>query len=176
MKKVALILISSMLLASCAKEKSVEERYVYDVDKVIDIETGDEYFLEDDGEITVVYSDGKREKIPVEDVPFFESSLSDEFMRSLEANLEQRKQRILEEKKEQIKEVRRSRYANISDEELLRLFQQAHKDGLDLSRQMDMIAELIDRNVVSSDDAPDLLKIAPELIDFDFVLEETDEN
>lgn len=176
MKKATIFILSIIILSSCAKEKSVEERYLYETDKVVDIETGDEYIMEEENEIIVVHTDGTKDIIPIEDAPFYGSALSDDYLRSLEEKMRERKEKILEEKKNQIKEVRRSRYASLSDEELLKQFQQGHKDGLDMSRQMDMIAELIDRGVVSSQEAPDLLEIAPELIDFDFDLEKPIEN
>jgi hypothetical protein len=175
MKKLTLILLSLIFLASCAKEKSVEERYLYEVDKVVDVETGDEYILEDEETITIIHTDGSTEKIAIEEAPFYESALSEEFIKSMEENLQQRKLALLEDKKDKIKEVRRSRYAHISDEDLLKQFQQGHKDGLDISRQIDMIAELIDRGVVSSEEAPGLLEISPELIDFDIEIDEIDE-
>jgi hypothetical protein len=175
MKKLVLVLVSIIFLGACAQEKSIEERYIYEVDKVIDVETGDEYVMEDEGEITIVHADGTTEKIAVEEAPFYESALSEDFLKSMEAKLEQRKLDLLEDKKNKIKEVRRSRYVNISDEDLLKQFQQAHKDKLDMSRQIDMIAELIDRGVVSSEDAPDLLEISPEMIDFDLEVEAPEE-
>ncbi|MGY6741562.1 MAG: hypothetical protein ACXIUQ_02420 [Cecembia sp.] len=176
MKRVTLILLSVIFLASCAKEKSVEERYVYEGDKVVDVETGDEYFMEDEGEITVVHTDGTMEVIAVEEAPFFETALSEEFLKSMEARLEERKLKLLEDKRDKIREVRRSRYAHMSDDDLLSQFKQAHKDQLDLSRQIDMIAELIDRGVIAEDEAPIMLEISPELIDFDVELEEPIEN
>ncbi|EKB48664.1 hypothetical protein [Cecembia lonarensis] len=176
MKKLGIILLSIIFLASCAKEKSVEERYVYEIDKVVDIETGDEYFMEEDDEITVIHSDGTKEVISFEEAPFYESALSEDFLRSMEERLQERKLKLLEEKREKIREVRRSRYANISDDELLSQFKQAHKDQLNLSRQIDMIAELIDRGVIAEDEAPIMLEISPELIDFDVELEEPIEN
>ncbi|WP_291789171.1 hypothetical protein [Cecembia sp.] len=176
MKKLALVLVSMIFLGACTQEKSVEERYVYEVDKVIDVETGDEYLMEDEGEITIVHTDGTTEKIAVEEAPFYESALSEDFLKSMEAKLQQRKLDLLEDKKNKIKEVRRSRYAHISDDDLLDQFQQAHKDRLDMSRQMDMVAELVERGVVSSDDAPGLLEISPEMIDFNIELEKPNEN
>lgn len=172
MKKTIIIVLSLIVLASCGREKSIEERYVYEVDKVIDVDTGDEYIMEDEGEITIIHPDGTTEVIAIEDSPFYESALSEEYIQYLESKMQDRKLELLESKKNQIQEVRRSRYANISDDELLSQFQQAHADGLDMSRQMDMIAELVDRGVVSSEDAPDLLEISPDLINFDIELEE----
>jgi len=176
MKKAIILIVSIGILASCAKEKSIEGRFSYETEKVLDVETGDEYIMEEENEITVIHRDGTKEVIPIEKAPFYGSTFSEDYLRYLEEKMLQRKERLLEEKKNQIKEARRSRYASISDEDLLKQFQQAHQEGVNMSRQMDMIAQLIERGVVSSKDAPDLLEISPELIDFDFELEKPIEN
>jgi hypothetical protein len=176
MKKIVLFTLSIAFLVSCAKEKSIEERYLYEGDKIVDMETGDEYIMEEDQQITIIHTDGTMEIVAVDETPFYGSALSDEYLKSLEAKLAERKEKLLEEKKNQLKEVRRSRYANISDEELLKQFKQAHDDGLDMSRQMDMIAELVDRGIVNTEEAPGLLEISPELIDLDIEIDEIEEN
>lgn len=176
MKKTILLLLSIAILSSCKQEKSVEERYLYQEDKIVDIETGDEYLMEEDEMITVVHTDGSKEKIAIDETPFYGSALSEEYIKSLEAKLAERKEALLEEKKNQLKEARKSRYVDFSDEELLERFQRAHKDGLDMSRQMDMIAELVERGVVSSEDAPDLLEISPEMVNFELEIDENPEN
>jgi hypothetical protein len=176
MKKTVLLILSIAFLVSCAKEKSIEERYLYEGDKIVDVETGDEYIMEDDQQITIIHTDGTMEKIAVDETPFYGSALSDEYLKSLEAKMTERKEKLLEEKKNQLKEVRRSRYANISDDELLKQFKQAHADGLDMSRQMDMIAELVERGIVNTEEAPGLLEISPELIDLDIEIDEIKEN
>lgn len=175
MKKLMIMILSIVLMTACSKEKSVEERYIYEGEKIVDIETGDEYLMEEEGEITVVHSDGSKEKLAIDETPFYETALSEEFIKSLEANYAERKAALLEQKKNLLKENRRSRYAEISDEDLLKQFQQAHKDGLDMGRQMDMIAELIDRGALTADEAPDLLEIEPELINFDIDIEKPGE-
>jgi hypothetical protein len=175
MKKLMIITLSIVLMSACSSEKSVEERYVYEGEKIVDVETGDEYMMEEEGKITVVHTDGSMEKLAIDETPFYETALSEEFIESLEANYAERKQALLEEKKKLLKENRRSRYAEISDEELLSQFQQAHKDGLDMGRQMDMIAELIERGTVTEDQAPELLEIEPELINFDIDIEKPGE-
>ncbi|MFD2201788.1 hypothetical protein [Shivajiella indica] len=176
MKKTMLILLSITLLMSCAKEKSIEERYLYEGEKIVDVDTGDEYIMEDEQQFTIVHTDGTTEKVAIDETPFYGSALSDEYVKTLEAKLAERKEKLLEEQKNKLKEVRRSRYANISDDELLKQFQQGHSDGLDMSRQMDMIAELIDRGVVNSEEAPDLLEISPELIDLDVDIDSLNDN
>ena len=176
MKKIVLFTLSIAFLVSCTNEKSVEERYLYEGDKIVDVETGDEYIMEDEQQITIIHTDGTMEKVDIDETPFYGSVLSDEYIKSLEAKMAERNEKLLGEKKNQLKEVRRSRYASISDDELLKQFQQAHTDGLDMSRQMDMIAELIDRGVINSEEAPDLLEISPELIDLDIDIDEIKEN
>ena len=171
MKKLMIITMSIVLLGACSGEKSAEERYVYEGEKIVDVETGDEYLMEEEGKITVIHTDGSKEKLAIDETPFYETALSEEFISSLESNYAARKQEILEKKKEMLKENRRSRYAEISDEDLLEKFQQAHKDGLDMGRQMDMIAELIERGAVAKDKAPELLEVEPELINFDIDIE-----
>lgn len=176
MKKIVLITLGIAFLASCAQEKSVEERYLYESEKIVDVETGDEYFMEEEEKFTIVHTDGTTEKVAIDETPFYGTALSDEYVKTLEARLAERKEKLLVEKKNQLKEVRRSRYADISDDELLKQFHQAHKDGLDMSRQMDMMAELIDRGVVNSEEAPGLLEISPEMIDLDIDIDELEEN
>jgi peroxiredoxin len=176
MKKIVLFTLGIAFLASCAQEKSVEERYLYEGEKIVDVETGDEYIMEEEEKITIVHTDGTMEKVAIDETPFYGTALSDEYVKSLEANLAERKRKLLVEKKNQLKEVRRSRYADISDDELLKQFQQAHEDGLDMSRQMDMMAELIDRGVVNSEEAPGLLEISPEMIDLDIEIDIEEEN
>ncbi|WP_373493170.1 hypothetical protein [Aquiflexum sp.] len=175
MKKLMIITLSIIFMSACSTEKSVEERYIYEGEKIVDVETGDEYLMEEEGKITVVHTDGSKEKMAIDETPFYETALSNEFIQSLESNYAERKQVLLEEKKKMLKENRRSRYADIPDEELLERFQQAHKDGLDMGRQMDMVAELIERGAVSEDQAPGLLEIEPELINFDIDIDKPGE-
>lgn len=175
MKKLMIITLSIIMISACSSEKSVEERYIYEGEKIVDVETGDEYLMEEEGKITVVHTDGSTEKVAIDETPFYESALSEDFIKSLESNYAERKQALLEEKKNLLKENRRSRYADISDEDLLKQFQQAHKDGLDMGRQMDMVAELIERGAVTSEQAPELLEIEPELINFDIDIEKPGE-
>lgn len=175
MKKLMIITLSIVLMSACTSEKTVEERYIYEGEKIVDVDTGDEYLMEEEGKITVVHTDGSKEKLAIDELPFYETALSDDFIQSLESNYAERKQALLEQKKNMLKENRRSRYAEISDEELLKQFQQAHKDELDMGRQMDMVAELIERGAVTSDQAPELLEIEPELINFDIDIEKPGE-
>lgn len=176
MKKLIVFTMGIALLSACGSEKSVEERYIYEEGKVVDVESGDQYMMEEEGAITVIHTDGTKEKLAIDETPFYETALSEEYIKSLESNYAERKQKLLEKKKEELKANRRSRYAEISDEELLEQFQQAHKDGLDIGRQIDMVAELIDRGTISEEEAPEYLEMDPELIDFDIDIEKPGEN
>ncbi|UJP64858.1 hypothetical protein [Mongoliitalea daihaiensis] len=168
MKKIWIVgMLIVSFLAACTGEKTLEQRFVYEDDKIVDVETGDEYILEDVEEFTVVHSDGTVEKIPLDEAPFYTGAFSAEYLDELDKNLEERKLRLIEEKKMKIKEARNARYAELSNDELLAKFKEGHSDGLELGIQMDMIAELIDRGVIAEDEAPVMLEIEPELIDFD---------
>jgi serine phosphatase RsbU (regulator of sigma subunit) len=174
MKKISMFLITvgMAFTVACSGGKSEDERYVYEGDKIVDEVTGDEYYMEEDDVITVKHADGTTEKLAIDETPFYESALSEEYIQSLEARYFERKESLLAEKKEKLKEARRSRYAEFSDDELLERFRQAHKDGLDMTRQMDMMAELVERDIVSDEEAPDLLEIDPKMMDLEIELEE----
>lgn len=174
MKKISLFVITAgmAMAVACSGGKSVEERYVYEGDKIVDEVTGDEYYMEEDNVITVKHTDGTTEKLAIDETPFFESALSEDYIQSLEARYRERKESLLVEKKEKLREARRSRYADLGDDELLERFRQAHRDNLDMPRQMDMMAELVDRGIVSEDEAPELLEIEPEMVDLEIEIEE----
>ncbi|MGY6521544.1 MAG: hypothetical protein ACXIUD_07440 [Mongoliitalea sp.] len=164
------VLIASFL-AACAGEKSMEQRFVFEADKIVDVETGDEYILEDIEEFTVVHTDGTVEKIPLEESPFYTGTFSAEYLEELNKRMEDRKLQLLDEKKQKIKEARKARYAEVSDEDLLAQFKSGHAEGVELGIQIDMIAELIDRGVISEDEAPVMLEIEPELVDLDIMID-----
>ncbi|AFL82737.1 hypothetical protein Belba_0065 [Belliella baltica DSM 15883] len=177
MKKLIIALLSTSILFSCKQEKSIEERYIYEEDKIVDIETGDEYLLEEsDQEFLIIHEDGSQETIPVDETPFFGTTLSNEYISEWKENMAAREQKLLEEKKEKLKQARRDRYAELSNEELMEKFQKSHDEGIDMSLQIDMIAELVERGAISDEDAPDLLEIEPELINFDIEIEAPDDN
>ncbi|SIS68629.1 hypothetical protein [Belliella pelovolcani] len=172
MKKLMIAAVSASLLFACGQEKSVEERYLYEGDKIVDVETGDEYLLEEsEEEFVVVHKDGTKEVIPMEETPFFGTTLSDDYVNDWKKSLEERKAQLLEDKKNSLKEARKARYAEYSDEELMEKFQKMHKDNADMTLQMDLIAELVDRGAISDEDAPDLLEVEPEFINFDIEIE-----
>jgi hypothetical protein len=170
-ERLILVTIVAVMIAGCNEKTSDEERYIYQEEKILDTETGDEYIMEDDNEFTIIYTDGSKEKIAIEDTPFYGNALSDEFVTNFEAKLAERKEVILLNMREKLKETRRTRYANHSDDQLLEKFQNAHAEGIDMGLQIDMIAELIERGKVTEEDAPEYLELSPELIDFDLDIE-----
>lgn len=167
-----LITAGMAFTVACSGGKTDEERYVYEGDVIVDEVTGDEYYMEEEDVITVKHTDGTTEKLAIDETPFYESALSEEYIQSLEARYMERKEMLLSEKKDRLKEARRSRYAEFSDDDLLERFKQAHKDGLDMTRQLDMMAELVDRGLVSGDEAADLLEIDPKMMDLDIEIDE----
>jgi hypothetical protein len=169
MKKLILIILGGVMFTfSCNSEKNAESRFVYEGDKIVDVETGDEYVLEDDTEaFTVIHSDGSREKIPVAEAPVYGSALSDEYIADWKNQLALKKEQALEDKKNKLKEARRKRYENLSNDELMKKFQDLHKRGVEMDVQMDIVAELVARDVLKEDDAPILLEIDPNLVDFE---------
>lgn len=172
MKKLLIALMSTSILFACNQEKSIEERYIYEEDKIVDIDTGDEYILEEsEQEFVVIHKDGSKEVVPIDETPFFGTSLSDMYVSEWKDNMAAREEKLLEEKKNKLKQARRDRYSSYSDDELMKKFQKSHDEGIDMSLQMDMIAELVERGAVSDEDAPDLLEIKPELINFDIEIE-----
>ncbi|ERM83350.1 hypothetical protein P872_16025 [Rhodonellum psychrophilum GCM71 = DSM 17998] len=176
MKKTIIAIASIGILASCTNEKSIEERYLYEGDKIVDIETGDEYFMEDSLGFTLIHKDGSKEQVAFDDTPFFETNLSDEYVKTWKENIAEREEKLLLEKKEKFQAARKARYSDLDNEALMAKFQKAHQEKVEITLQMDMIAELIDREVIATEDAPGLLEIDIEFIDLDFNIEEADEN
>jgi hypothetical protein len=168
MKKLILFIFSGVLFTfSCQTDKNSEARFVYETDKIVDTETGDEYVLEDDTEaFTVIHSDGTKEKIAFAETPVYGSPLTEEYITEWKNQLALKKEKALEEKKNNLKEARKKRYENLSDEELMRKFQELHKKGLELDVQMDIVGEMVERNTINSNEAPLLLEIDPKSVDF----------
>ncbi|MFD2037251.1 hypothetical protein ACFSKL_20805 [Belliella marina] len=172
MKKLMITVLGASLLLSCSQEKSVEERYIYQDDKIIDVDTGDEYLLEEsDEQFVLVHKDGTQETIALDETPFFGTSLTDDYVSDWKNKMEERQEKLLIDKKNQLKEKRKERYAEYSDDELMKEFQKYHKEGKDMTMQMDMIAELLERGKISDEEAPSLLEVEPELINLDIDIE-----
>lgn len=159
MKRIILLMLCAAMMAGCAQDRPVEERYVYEGDKVVDVDTGDEYLMEEEDVVTIVHTDGTRETIAVEDTPFYGTTVSDQYFSELQSNLTVRKEKILEEKKNKMKDQRRAKYEGFSDDELLEQFKDSHQKGEDMAKQMEMMSELVERGVVNNEDAPNLLEV-----------------
>lgn len=172
MKKSILILMMAGALVACKTEKSTEERFLFEGDAVTDVETGDQFVMDIDNEhVTVIHQDGSREVLDLDQTPFYGTLVAEEYLQKMEQGFQRRLDELFEQKNARLMEARKSRYAEISDEALLEKFQEGHKNGLDMARQMDMIAELIARGVIASEQAPELLEIEPEMIDLNVELD-----
>ncbi len=167
MKKLILIALCAAVMTACGGDKPVEERYVYEGEKVVDVDTGDEYVLEDDDVVTVIHTDGTRETMTAEETPFYGTTVSDEYFAELSNQLAGRKEKILEEKKNKLKAERRAKYEALSDEELMERFKESHQKGEDMGKQMEMMSELVERGVVGTEDAPNLLEVPMSEINFE---------
>ena len=167
MKKLMLSVFVSALMLACTTPKTDEDRFVYQEDRIVDMETGDEYILEDEATYTVIHPDGEREEVAIEDAPFYGTEGLDEYLRQYSDRIAQRKQEAMENYKMRIKEVRQMRYSEFSDKELMQKFNQLHKEDAPYEEQMDVMAELVERGVVGEDEAPGLLEIDAADLDFD---------
>jgi len=172
MKKLILIIFWGALFTfSCQSKKNDEERFVFEGDKIVDIETGDEYILEDDTEaFTIIHSDGSKEKKAVTETPIYGSPLTDEYINEWKNQLAIKREQALEDKKNKLKEDRKKRYEELSNEELMKKFQDLHKKGLEFDIQMDIVGELVERNMINKEEAPLLLEIDPNLVNFEVEL------
>jgi hypothetical protein len=167
MKKLFLIAISIGLIMSCESGKSVEERYLYEGEKIVDVDTGDEYIMEEPGQFTIIHPDGTTEKVNIDETPFFGTTLSDQYVEDWKAGIEERKVNLLEQQREQLQAERRAKYADMSDDEVMNRFKEVHAQDGDMTLQRELIFELIDRGTISHEDAPNLLEIDPELLNLD---------
>lgn len=172
MKRTIAIMLAAGMLWSCKAEKAAEERFVFEGEAVTDVDTGDIFLMEEDNEhITVVHKDGSKEVLDLDKTPFYATTVADDYLKKMEDAYQKRIDDMIAQKNAKLMEARKSRYAQFGNDELLKKFQEGHKSGLDMARQMDMIAELIARGIVSSEQAPDLLEISPELIDLNVELD-----
>ncbi|MBD3628080.1 hypothetical protein [Cyclobacterium sp.] len=160
-----LLTFFTFLLGACSGEK--KDRYQFKEEMVLDTETGDEYLLKNADTMTVVHIDGTSEPITVNSTPFAGSEELNEMMENYRANLQERKEELLAKEKARIKQERKERYAAYSDEELEAKFEELHENGAPFEQQMDIVAELVNREVILEIDAAELLEIDPEDIDMD---------
>ncbi|SHN21895.1 hypothetical protein SAMN04488057_11159 [Cyclobacterium lianum] len=159
------------LFAACSGEN--EDRYQFEGESVLDTETGDEYILENPDTMTVVHIDGTSEPITVSSTPFAESEELNQMMEKYRANMEKRKEELLAKEKARIKNEREERYADFSDEELEEEFRKLHENDAPFEQQMDIVAELVNREVILEIDAAELLEIDPKDVDMDVEWEST---
>ncbi|SEJ57510.1 hypothetical protein SAMN05192553_105179 [Cyclobacterium xiamenense] len=159
------ILLLLLIMASCSGEK--EDRYIFETERILDTETGDAYYVKNPDTLTVVHIDGVAEPVTVSSTPFAESEELEQLMDRYEEKLEARKDSVLRVQKAQIKENRKQRYAAYSDDELMNRFNELKEEGAPFAQQMDMMAELVRREVVLEIDLPEILDIDPEDIDMD---------
>jgi hypothetical protein len=164
-------ILATFFIAACAGEKKLEQRFVYDNEKILDVETGDEYILDDVEVFTVVHKDGTVDKITIDEAPFYSGSFSADYLEELDKKLEERKLQLIEAKKNKLKEARKARYAALSDAELLAKFNESHANEVEFGMQLDMIAELLSRGVIGEDEAPVLLEIEPAMLELDIELD-----
>ncbi|KEO72382.1 hypothetical protein [Anditalea andensis] len=167
MKKMILYLFVSAIFLACTTPKSEEDRFVYEEDRIVDTETGDEYTLEDESSYVVTHPDGEQEVVSREEAPFYGTEGLDEYMRQYSDRLAERKEAAMLEHKNQIKAARAERYSEYSDDQLLERFNRLHNENAPYEEQMDVMAELVERGVVGEDDAPGLLEVDAREIDFD---------
>ena len=154
-----------LIMASCSGEK--EDRYIFETERILDTESGDTYYVKNPDTLTVVHIDGVAEPVTVSSTPFAESEELKQLMDRYEEKLEARKDSVLREQKAQIRENRKQRYAAYSDDELMNRFNKLKEEGAPFAQQMDLMAELVRREVVLEIDLPEILDIDPEDIDMD---------
>ncbi|WP_162343129.1 hypothetical protein [Cyclobacterium salsum] len=162
-KNIITILTLILITAACSSEK--EERYIYETDRVLDSETGDEYYFKNLDTMTVVHIDGVSEPVTVSSTPFAGSEEFKKMMTQYRENLEAREDSLLMAKKEQIKKNRTERYAEYNDDELMERFNTLKDEEAPFAQQMDVMAELVRREVVLEIDVPEIMEIGPEDID-----------
>lgn len=168
------ILALIVIWAACSSNN--EDRYIFEAERVLDTETGDEYYLKNPDTMTVVHIDGVSEPVTVSSTPFAGSEEFEQMMSRYQDNLEAREDSLLMVKKEQIKQTRRERYAEYNDDELMERFNTIKDKGAPFAQQMDVMAELVRREVVLEIDVPDIMEIDPEDIDMDIEYTPEEEN
>ncbi|WP_194777381.1 hypothetical protein [Pararhodonellum marinum] len=165
MKNCILFGLSILLFVGC--NTKTENRYIVTEEgRVMDIVTGDEYSMDKFDTLTVVHVDGTTEEISVEASPIADDTAVMEFIRKREAELADRKERMMLEQKNNIIAARKERYKEYSDEELIAHFNKIHKESAPSEQQMDVILELIERDAINQDDATGMMEV--DVLDIDF--------
>lgn len=151
---------------SCTN-RSAEDRFIFEDERILDMETGDEYYINKMDTLTLVNIEGESSEIIVTATPFSDSDELDKMMASYKEKIAERKDALYKDQKEKIKAERAERYAEYDDQELLTLFNKMHSEEDPYEKQMDVIAELVRREAVLETDAAKLLEVDTVILDFD---------
>ncbi|WP_114750766.1 hypothetical protein [Pleomorphovibrio marinus] len=173
MKRICLILVSVGVLLSCSSPK--EDRYVFEEERILDTETGDEYYLNKMDTLTVVNIEGETSEIVVSAAPFAEHDEMGKMIAKYKDSISERKERMLEDKKERLRKQRIERYADYDDDELLKRFNELHAENAEFEQQMDVMKELVRREIVIDKDAPAMLEIEEADLDLDIEYDPSEE-
>ena len=166
MRKLLIAIVLFSFILSCSN-RSAEERFIFVEERILDMETGDEYYLNKMDTLTIVNIEGESSDIVVTATPFSDNKELEEMMNAYKEKLTERKGILMMEQKEKIKAERAERYAEYDDQELLALFNELHKEDGPYEKQMDVITELIRRDAVLQSDAAKLLEVDSVTLDFD---------
>lgn len=165
MKTLGIIALSILTFTSC-QQKAAEERFVFEEERILDLETGDEYYFQNTDTLRVVNIEGEASQIVVSAAPFSDSEELEFLIASYKEKLSDRKENMLAEQKSKIIDERKARYVDYSDEELLAYFNEIHREDAPYGQQMDVMAELVKREAVLEIDVPKLLEIDTAKVDF----------
>lgn len=166
MKKLWIAIILLSITFSCTN-RSAEDRFIFEDERILDMETGDEYYINKMDTLTLVNIEGESSEIVVTATPFSDSDELDRMMASYKEKLTERKDALYKDQKEKIKVERAERYAEYDDQELLALFNKIHREEDPYEKQMDVIAELVRREAVLETDAAKLLEVDTVILEFD---------
>ncbi|WP_143961757.1 hypothetical protein [Litoribacter populi] len=167
MKKIIMSLFSVAILFSCAQQQSEEDRFEYENDRIVDTQTGDEYMIDDQDSYVVIHPDGEQETVTYEETPFYGTEAADEFLERYNNRMMERKETLMIEQKNKIKQARKDRYAEYSDQELVKQFNKLHQDLAPYEQQMDIMAELVERGAVTEEEAVELMEVDQADLNFD---------
>ncbi|MEX2567902.1 MAG: hypothetical protein WD431_18285 [Cyclobacteriaceae bacterium] len=165
MRKLVLFSLVGLFLTSCSKND--EERFIFEEERILDVETGDEYHLKNMDTMTVVHIDGMTEPITVSSTPFAESEKLEKMMAAYKKKIDERKENLIKKQKEIIKEQRIDRYAEYDNEELMNHYNELHSNDAPFEQQMDVVIELVRREEVLEIDVANLLEVDSSQVDFD---------
>jgi hypothetical protein len=165
MKKLSIAIILLTVIFSCTNRSS-EDRFIFEEERIVDMETGDEYYINKMDTLTLVNIEGESSEIVVTATPFSESEELDRMMAAYKERITERKEILVNEQKEKIKAERAERYSEYDDQELLALFNKMHKEDSPYEKQMDVITELVRRDAVLETDAAKLLEVDTVILDF----------